>query len=295
VSAGPGQASRLYAALTELAEQDPLISARSLEGGRTSVLLYGEVQKEVLTEWLYSRYGIEAVFEESQIIYLERPHGSGAAVLELGRSPFVAGIGLRIRPAPRGTGIRWVRKTHKGSLPKAFRTAIRETVVATLRQGLLGWPVTDCEVALIHNEFDNACSTGGDFRGLTPLIVMRALAQAGTAVFEPCHAFEVEVPVDTFAAVTALVSRAEASITVTARRGSAWQIGGEIPARSVNDCQRELPGLTRGEGVWWSRPEGDRAVRGERPRRERTDGNPLNAREYMRNRMLGPAAPPARR
>lgn len=286
----PRQAGLLHSALTELSEQDPLINARTLGGGRVSVLLYGEVQKEVIAERLLTQFGVAADFAESQIIHLERPTSAGSARVELGRSPFVAGVGLRVGPAPRGSGVRWATATQKGTLPEAFRSAIRETATATLRQGLLGWPVTDCQVTLVHNEFDNACSTGGDFRGLTPVIVMRALAAAGTAVFEPCHTFDVEVPADAFSAVTSLLTRAEANISATEQRRASWRIGGELPARRVPECQRELPGLTHGEGVWWSRPEGDRPVRGAAPRRERTDGNPLNTAAYLRDRLLRSAA-----
>ncbi|MBC7271466.1 MAG: GTP-binding protein [Streptomyces sp.] len=282
-----GQAARLHAALLELAAQDPLINARSLAGGRTSVLLYGEVQKEVIAERLREQFGIEAVFNPSRIVYTERPVGTGSARVDIGRSPFVAGIGLQVTAAPRGAGIQWSTETEKGSLPQAFRTAIQETARTALHQGLYGWPVTDCHITLVHNAFDNACSTGGDFRGLTPVVVMRALARAGSAVFEPCHAFEVEFPADTMAAVSGLLSRAEARISATVPRGGFWRISGELPARSVTGCKTALAGLTRGEGVWWSRPEGDRAVRGDTPRRARTDGNPLNTAEYMRSRLLG--------
>ncbi|MFI6080782.1 GTP-binding protein [Streptomyces sp. NPDC051217] len=283
----PGQASHMHAALLELAAQDPLINARSLDGGGTSVLLYGEVQKEVIAERLRNQFGIEAVFNPSRIIYKERPVGTGSAQVEIGRSPFVAGIGLRVTAAPRGTGVQWSTETERGSLPQAFRTAVRETAYAALQQGLYGWPVTDCHITLVHNAFDNACSTGGDFRGLTPVVVMRALAKAGSAVFEPCHAFEVEFPADAISSVSALLSRAEARISSTLPRGGSWRISGELPVRSVTGCKTALPGVTQGEGVWWSRPEGDRAVRGATPRRARTDGNPLNPAEYMRSRVVG--------
>lgn len=43
-----------------------------------------------------------------------------------------------------------------------------------------------------------------------------------------------------------------------------------------------LPGLSRGEGSWWSHPGGDRPVRGPVPARMRSDGNPLNRDEYLR-------------
>nr|BFE82429.1 hypothetical protein GCM10020093_050300 [Planobispora longispora] len=60
-------------------------------------------------------------------------------------------------------------------------------------------------------------------------------------------------------------------------------ITGSLPARLVNEARRHLPGLTRGEAVWWSRPSGDRRVHGRPPTRPRTDGNPLDRVEYLRH------------
>lgn len=93
-----------------------------------------------------------------------------------------------------------------GSLPPAFFTAVEEAVRATLREGIHGWQVTDCAVTMTHSgywarqshsggTFDkNMSSTAGDFRNLTPLILMSALKQAGTRVYEPMHRFHLEVP-----------------------------------------------------------------------------------------------------
>ena len=48
----------LYAALTELAEQDPLIDLRR-DDADIAVSLYGEVQKEVIAATLAEEYGID--------------------------------------------------------------------------------------------------------------------------------------------------------------------------------------------------------------------------------------------
>src|SRR5262249_6351031 len=74
----PGQITRLRGALEHLAEQAPLISLRQRnDEGEISVRLYGEVQKEVLTETLLRDYGIGATFGPSQTICIERPVGTG--------------------------------------------------------------------------------------------------------------------------------------------------------------------------------------------------------------------------
>lgn len=60
------------------------------------------------------------------------------------------------------------------------------------------------------------------------------------------------------------------------------RVTGEIPTGQVYTVRTELPGLTHGEAVWFSRPSGERPTSGTvAPRRVRTDGNPLNPEEYL--------------
>jgi ribosomal protection tetracycline resistance protein len=281
----PGQAARLHAGLMSLADEDPLIQARAAGGGATSVLLYGAVQQEVIAARLERDFGVTAVFEKIRPVYLERPSGVGEAAEEIGRhgpSDFMATIGLRVEPAARGAGLSFAREVELGSLPRAFHAAIEEAARRTLRQGLRGWQVTDCAVTLIRSGYSAPVSVAADFRDLTPLVLMRALQAAGSQVYEPCHSFEVEVPGDVLSAVLGRLGALEADISQSTEAGASWLVTGEIPARLVQDFTTALPGLTRGEGAWWSRPGGDRPVRGRVPVRARYDGNPLNREEYRR-------------
>ncbi|MEV8633258.1 translation factor GTPase family protein [Streptosporangium sp. NPDC051023] len=265
------EAARLHAALASLADQDPLIQTRTVEGEGVSVLLYGEVQKEVIAQTLRDDFGVEAVFEESRPVYLERPHGRAEAVTEIdqqGSSGFYATVGLRVEP---GSDITFRREVNLGSLPLAFHRAIEESVHQALQEGPNGWPITDCAVTLTRTGYFSPITAAGDFRGLVPLVLRRALRQAGTTVFEPCHIFEAEVPHEALSAVTVLLTGLGAQLTETSGQQT-WLIRGEIPARSVQEAERRLPGLSRGEGVWWSQPCGDRPVIGAPPKRRQGHG-----------------------
>ena len=57
---------------------------------------------------------------------------------------------------------------------------------------------------------------------------------------------------------------------------------GEIPAARVHELTRQLPSLTRGEGVLESAFERYEPVRGAIPTRPRTDDDPLDRTEYLR-------------
>ncbi len=292
----PRQKGVLRDALGQLAEQDPLIDLRQDDiRQEIYVSLYGEVQKEVIEATLATEYGVEVGFRETTTICIERPNATGAA-FEIGDqngNPFLATIGLRIEPAPIGSGVSYGIEIEPGSLPLAFQTAIEETVGTALQQGLNGWQVTDCTVTLyrsgywprqskMHAKFDKSMSsTAGDFRNLTPLVLMAALREAGTTVLEPMHRFRLELPADLLGAVLTTLGGLKAVPQTPAAVGTSYVLEGFIPAARVHELELQLPSLTRGEGVLETGFDHYEPVRGARPSRARTDQNPLDRKEYL--------------
>ncbi|MDX3005398.1 TetM/TetW/TetO/TetS family tetracycline resistance ribosomal protection protein [Kribbella solani] len=292
----PSQKGNLRAALTQLAEQDPLINLRQDDlRQETYVSLYGEVQKEVIESTLGTDFGIEVDFRETTTICIERLVGTGAAaeVKKKDENPFLATVGLRVEPAPRDAGVSFELDVELGSMPYAFIKAVEETVRETLRQGLHGWQIPDAHVVMTHSGYSarqshahavfdkSMSSTAGDFRNLTPLVLMTALRQAGTTVHEPMHHFQLEIPTDTTRAVLATLARLRAIPQVPALAAETSTLEGEIPAAAVYELEQALPALTRGEGVLESAFERYQPVTGAIPERARTDHDPLNRREYL--------------
>ena len=293
----PADKGALHAALTQLAEQDPLIDLRQDDlRQEVHVSLYGEVQKEVIGATLAADFGLEVGFRETTTICVERPLGGGAAVERLHKAPnpFLATVGLRVEPAAAGSGMRFRVEAELGSMPLAFFAAVEDTVRATLRQGLYGWEVTDCTVAMTHSGYlakhglghqrfnKSISSTGEDFRKLTPLVLMAALRRAGTVVCEPIHRLRLEVPDDTLGAVLPVLARLDAVPGTPVPRGSSYLLEGEIPAARVHELQQQLSALPRGEGA--REPAFDRyqPLRGPFPTRPRTDHDPLDRKAYLR-------------
>jgi ribosomal protection tetracycline resistance protein len=295
----PADKGALHLALTQLAEQDPLINVRQDEVRKEiSVSLYGEVQKEVIQATLADEFGIDVLFLETTPLCVERPVGTGTAV-EFNKkdaNPFLATVGLRIEPAPVDSGVEFRLKVELGAMPYAFFKAVEDTVRETLAQGIHGWRVTDCTVTMTHSGYSprqshahqgfdkSMSSTGADFRGLTPLVVMSALREAGSQVYEPMDHFHLEAPADTLAAVLPVLAKQRAVPQTTLMRGATCVLEGFVPVARVHELGQQLPGLTRGEGELdcvfdHYAPVGQGAV----PERSRADLNPLDRKEYLLN------------
>jgi ribosomal protection tetracycline resistance protein len=292
--------ARLRVALGQLAEQDPLIDVRQDDRRQEiSVSLYGEVQKEVIQATLANEFGLEVTFRETTPIYIERPIGTGEAVeiLRAESNPFLATIGLRVDPAPEGSGIDFRLQVETRTVPlylyktlEGFSERMDQYVRQTLREGLYGWQVSDCVVTMTKCTYSvpdgppsrrGPLSTAADFRKLTPLVLMQALERAGAAVCEPIVQVRVEIPTTTIGAVMAALARLGAAIETPSLEGMLSMIETVLPAARADDLQRQLPGLTGGEGVLDSSFAGYQPVSGTAPTRRRTTANPLNRDEYM--------------
>jgi ribosomal protection tetracycline resistance protein len=296
----PADGARLRAALAQLAEQDPLIDVRQDDERRElSVSLYGEVQKEVIQATLAEDYGLQVTFRETTPIYVERPAGSGEAVeiLHAEGNPFAATIGLRIEPAPREAGVDFRLDVPTQSMPlylykakAGFADAMGRYVRSALREGLFGWQVTDCVVTMTRCVYQSAdgppstrgpISTLGDFRDLTPIVLLAALEDAGSVVCEPMLTVRLEVPTASIGAVLPAIARRGGTVPVPSPRGELSTLETVLAADRVQEFQRQLPGLTGGEGVLDSDFAGYRPVAGEPPVRQRLTPNPLNRAEYL--------------
>lgn len=290
----PEQRARLFAALTELAEQDPLIDLRLDDGrGEVAVSLYGEVQKEVIATFLAEDHGVAATFRPTTPICVERVARPGAAhrLIDDGGNPFLATVGLRIEPAAVGSGTEVGLEVELGSMPPAFFAAVREGVAGTLAEAVHGWSVPDCRVVVTHSGyyprqsamhagFDKAMSsTASDFRSLARLVLAEALVRAGTMVCAPVHRFDLEVPQDLVGAVLAELPHHRAIPFATRfsgpSAGSAAVLAGEVPADAVHGLAQRLPHLTRGEAVLTTVLDHHAPVTGPVPERPRALADPF--------------------
>ena len=294
----PTQRTALYAGLTELADEDPLIDLRVDEtDGEAAVSLHGEVQKEVITALLEQRYGVRARFLETSVVCLERVVGTGSAIelIKVADNPYLAEIGLRVEPLAVDGGVEFSPGIERGNLPPAFIAATEEGVRSALRQGLNGWQVTDCSVTMTtsgywprqsrpHQKFDKAISSvAADFRNLAPVVLMAALTQAGTQVCQPVDRFELEVPDETYNAVIALLGRLGAATLETVLAGGFTRLVGHLSSAAVPGLASRLPDLSSGEGVLVTWLDHHAPVTAEPPPSRRRSGlDPLDRATWFR-------------
>jgi ribosomal protection tetracycline resistance protein len=247
--------------------------------GEAAVSLHGEVQKEVIASLLEERFGVRARFLETSVVCLERVVGTGSSVdrIKSGDNPTWPGSGCAWTQRRSDTGSSFAPASSVATLPPAFIAASQEGVRSALRQGLHGWQVTDCVVTMTesgywprqsrpHQKFDKAVSSvAADFRNLAPVVLMAALARAGTRVCQPIDRFELEVPDEAYSAVAAVLGRLGAATHDTVLAGGYTRLTGYLPSAAVPDLAARLPDLSSGEGLLVTRLDHHAPVTADRP------------------------------
>ena len=281
----PAQEPALRTALAQLADQDPLIAVRTDEAGRATVSLYGRVQQEVIASTLADEHGIEVKFSEASVLHVERLRRVGAAVERFNTptNPYWATIGLRLAPAPAGTGLVLDLDVPLRDLPlflfksvEHFTSVMAEHVARALARGPAGWEVTDCRVTLTevgYASWDGPPSKRGplptalDYRLLTPVVVRQALARAATQVCEPVLRVVLEVPTRDGPQLLRLLGRWGTEVTGQTATADLTRLDARLVAARLHDLQHQLPDLTGGEGVLEATFDGYQPVRGQAPTR----------------------------
>ncbi|HST25150.1 MAG TPA: translation factor GTPase family protein [Gaiellaceae bacterium] len=279
VPADPTAGNRLQVALGQLAEQDPLISVRQDDERRElSVSLYGEVQKEVIQATLAADFGLDVGFLETTPICVERPSATGEAVemLNTPTNPFHADLGLRVEPAAPDSGVEVRLDVAPRDAPlyvfkgfESFAAHMEEYVGIALERGLFGWQVVDCVVTVTKIGYSLAdgppsrrgpMPTANDVKKLTALVLAQALADGGTTACEPLAHVKLELPATAIGAVLAALGRLGGVAQAPRLTGESAVVETVLAATEVQELQRQLPGLTGGEGVLESEPAGYRPV-----------------------------------
>ncbi|ARZ63128.1 tetracycline resistance ribosomal protection protein [Bacillus thuringiensis] len=274
----------LYAALMELCEEDPLIKVWKDDiHNELYIRLFGEVQKEVIETTLYEKYNLQVTFSNTRVVCMEKPIGIGSSVEVMGEkaNPFYATVGFKVERGELNSGITYKLGVELGSLPLAFHKAIEDTVFQTLKQGLYGWEVTDISVTLTHTGYASPVTTASDFRNLTPLVLIDALKQAETYVYEPVNEFELTVPKQAISTAMYKLAAIPATFSEPIFNNDSYHLTGSLPVAKTENFQRMLHSFTEGEGFFTTKPAGYKKLKAPFPTRKRVDNNPLNRKDYL--------------
>ena len=134
--------------------------------------------------------------------------------------------------------------------------------------------MTDCGYA-------SPVTSAADFRRLTQLVLMTALERAGTWVCEPLADLSLEVPASTAQGVVAALGRLGGRVTGQFSANGLSTIGACCRSAASAALQHQLPGLSMGEGILETRPDGYQPIGDNPPKRARSAPSPLDRDAWL--------------
>ena len=246
----PGQMEALRAACAALSLEDPLLQAEySRSTGELHLHVMGGIQLEILEEQLLTRFGLKAGFGKPTVIYRETVAGpaEGFAAYTMPK-PCWAVLKFLIEPAPRGSGISYHSEVPVRLIAPGYQHQVEQALPLALKQGRLGWPVTDVNITLIDGNHHLIHTHPLDFIVATPWAIQDGLQRAGSVLLEPILEARLFVPQDCIGRIMSDVAAMRGEVLATEADGSRAVMTALIPAAESMDYPERFAAATGGRG-----------------------------------------------
>ena len=234
-----------------LEEEEPLIQAEYIEAKREiRVHSMGDVYLEVLARQLKDRFGIEASFADSSVLYRETIEAPVEGVGHYEPLRHYAEVHLLLSPLPRGSGLQFDSAVHVDDLALNWQRLIMTHLREKTHVGVLtGSPVTDMRITLVAGKAHLKHTEGGDFRQATYRALRQGLMKAKSILLEPWMRLEITVPEENTGRVmsdlTAMGGRFDAPEDAG---GTLRRLEAAAPAGACASYGREVNIFTKGRG-----------------------------------------------
>lgn len=248
----------MVAALQELSDEDPLLGLEWIkEERKLHVKIMGTIQLEMLGSLLKSRFSLLATFGSPMVIYKETPAKSATGYISYTMpKPCWAILEFYINPLPRGSGLQtggWVREE---KLHRRYQNQVWQALPDALRQGPLGWEVTDLEVTLLNGEHHIFHTHPLDFVTATPMGIMNGLVNTGTILLEPMTLCRISAPETLVSRILGDIVQMRGTFDSPVMAKGLFQVEARLPVATSMDYTVKLGALTGGRGHMSSRFDG---------------------------------------
>ncbi len=177
----------LHKALQFLTLKDPLLHATYYKSTRENhVEVMGAIQLEVLKDTLLNTFQLPVHFEQPTVIYketLQKP--SVGFVAYTMPKPCWAVLKFTLEPLKTGSGVQFKSIVPFSDIMERYQNQVKQALPLALKQGRMGYPVTDVLITLVDGEHHLMHTHPLDFIVATPMAIQDGLQRAGSLLLEP--------------------------------------------------------------------------------------------------------------
>lgn len=253
-----GDDVKLTGALARLSEEDPSLRVeQSIETNELLIWGQGDIHLQVAVARLARQYNVEVTTEKPLVPYQETIRKStskqGRFKRQTGGHGQFGDVHLEIKPRGRGDGFAFSDRITGGVVPRQYIPAVEQGVRDWARQGPLGFPVVDFEVALYDGSYHTVDSSEQAFKTAAQLAMREGIGACDPVLLEPILKVEISVPNDaTSKAQRALSTRRGQILGFDQKDGwDGWDVvHGMLPQSEMHDLIVEIRSATMGVGTF---------------------------------------------
>ncbi len=213
------------------------------------VQVMGEVQIEILSSLIASRFGVEVGFGPSHIVYRETILAPVEGVGHFEPLRHYAEVHLLLEPLPPGSGLRFGADCSEDILEKNWQRLILTHLGEKVHRGVLtGSAITDMRITVIAGRAHQKHTEGGDFRKATYRAVRQGLMEAESRLLEPFYNFRLEIPETMVGRAMTDIEKMKGHFDPPCMENGLCILTGYAPVVTMQDYKQEVSAYTKGFG-----------------------------------------------
>ena len=247
---------KLQTGLHRLHDEDPTIQTHfEAETHETIIEGLGERHLEVALARLERQWGVQAKLRAPRVPYREtllgQAEGQGRHKKQTGGKGQFGDCWIRIRPAARGSGYKFIDSISGGVIPRQYIPAVEKGVQEAAERGVLaGYPMVDFEVEVFDGSYHSVDSNEASFK-MAGILAFKTIApKARPVLLEPLMHIEVSTPDRTLGDVLGDLSGRRGHIlgTEPSADGNGSVVHAVVPMAELHLYATRLQSLTHGYG-----------------------------------------------
>ncbi len=240
--------------LNKLCDEDPTLRYKIDEDtGQIILSGMGELHLEVIIHRIKREFSLDVNQGKPQVVYREtisrEVEHEEVYEMEIGGQQHFAAIKLKLSPAKRGSGNRFIDKCENPSVTEEIINAISEGITSAQTSGPLGYPVTDVESSLIDVKIKDPSDLMA-FKICATLAFKNACEKASPILLEPIMKLEITVPDEFVGEVIGDLNSRGGKVEQIEKRGPVQIIKGWAPLSKMFGYSTSLRSITQGRGTF---------------------------------------------
>jgi elongation factor G len=242
--------------LEKFLAEDPTLRVRQDEDtGQTILSGMGELHLEIIISRMQREFNTQVNVGKPQVVHREtiETEAEGNAIFDkeiAGQRQF-GEVTLRLKPLPRGSGVRFASRVSAETIPEIFIPGIEKGVLESLESGtLMGYPVVDVDAMLVGGSFRESNGTELAYKVSASMACKNALKNAKPYLLDPIMKVEVFVPEAFMGEVIGDLNARDGKIEAIESQAGIQVIKAVVPLAQMFGYSTVLRSATQGRGTF---------------------------------------------